>query len=60
MGQFEGDLQWSMEPLTADAARAPGLSLFTAMREQLGLRLESQRDLADVLVVDGVERPAPD
>jgi uncharacterized protein (TIGR03435 family) len=60
MGKFDWDLQWSMEPLTPDAARPPGVSLFTALREQLGLRLESQRGMADVIVVDGVERPGPD
>jgi uncharacterized protein (TIGR03435 family) len=59
-GKFDWDLQWTMEPLTPDATRPPGLSLFTAMREQLGLRLESQRGLVDVLVVDGAERPVPD
>lgn len=59
-GKFDWDLQWSMEPLTPDAARASGVSLFTAVREQLGLRLESQRGMADVLVVDAVERPTPD
>ena len=60
MSKFDWDLQWTMEPLTPDATRPPGLSLFTAVREQLGLRLESQRGVADVLVVDRVERPAPD
>lgn len=59
-GKFDWDLQWSMEPLTPDAPRASGVSLFTAVREQLGLRLESQRGMTDVLVVDSVERPAPD
>jgi uncharacterized protein (TIGR03435 family) len=59
-GRFDWDLQWTQEPLTPDTARAPGLSLFTALREQLGLRLESQRGLVDVLVIDSVERPAPD
>ena len=60
MSKFDWDLQWTMEPLTPDATRPPGLSLFTAVREQLGLRLESQRGVADVLVVERVERPLPD
>jgi uncharacterized protein (TIGR03435 family) len=59
-GKFDWDLQWTQEPLSADTARTPGLSLFTALREQLGLRLESRRGPVDVFVVDGVERPAPD
>jgi len=32
--------------------------LFTAFREQLGLKLESTK-LADVLVIDGIEKPSP-
>jgi uncharacterized protein (TIGR03435 family) len=58
-GTFDWDLQWTMEPLSPNTAAA-GVSLFTALREQLGLRLESQRAMVDVLVVDRVERPGPD
>ena len=32
-------------------------SLFTAIQEQLGLRLESQKIPSDVLVIDRLERP---
>jgi uncharacterized protein (TIGR03435 family) len=55
-GRFDWDLQWLPDPLTADVA---GASLFTAVREQLGFRLEAQRELVDVLVVASVERPTP-
>jgi uncharacterized protein (TIGR03435 family) len=34
-----------------------GPSLFTALQEQLGLRLEAKRDKVDVLVIDRLERP---
>jgi uncharacterized protein (TIGR03435 family) len=35
-----------------------GPSLFTAIQEQLGLRLESQKGPVDVLVIDRVEKPS--
>jgi len=43
----------------ADTLTPDGLSLFTAMQEQLGLRLEASRGDVDVLVIDHVERPTP-
>jgi len=37
-----------------------GPSLFTAMQEQLGLKLEATRASVEVIVIDSVERPTPD
>ena len=35
-------------------------TLFVALQEQLGLKLESSRGSVEVLVIEGVERPTPD
>lgn len=73
-GNFDLDLEWTpdnwrMAPdgpqLSPDIPRLPpvnpdGPSLFTALREQLGLRLESARAPVKVLVIDSVEQPMPD
>jgi uncharacterized protein (TIGR03435 family) len=44
---------------TADQALpdAPAPSLFTAIQQQLGLRLESAKGPVEFLVVDHIERP---
>lgn len=56
MGTYDMNLRWSSE-LTANSDLP---SLFTALQEQLGLRLERRRITAEVFVVDQFERPAPD
>jgi plasmid stabilization system protein ParE len=39
------------------ASTSSGPSIFTAVREQLGLRLESGRGLVEVIVIDDVHMP---
>ena len=42
------------------AVGAPGPSIFTALREQLGLKLEPRKELQKVMVVDRVNKePTP-
>lgn len=50
-GYFDIDLEWAPNP-TDD-----GPSLFTAVQEQLGLKLESAKGPLDVIVIEHAERP---
>lgn len=43
----------------ADAPNQDGPSLFAAVQEQLGLRVESQKGLVEMLVVEHADRPSP-
>ena len=67
-GEFDFSLRWTPDesqfrgmgitvPLPGDGTTAlPGL--FTAIQEQLGLKLEPQKIPCEVLVIDRVERPS--
>jgi uncharacterized protein (TIGR03435 family) len=35
------------------------VSLFTAIQEQLGLKLESEKSSVDVIVIDHIDPPSP-
>ena len=73
-GNFDFDLKWTPEGIPAGAPPPPGAppgtpaptidpngpSIFTAVQEQLGLRLESARGPVDVVVVDRAEKPGDD
>jgi uncharacterized protein (TIGR03435 family) len=54
-GTFDLDLTWAPDQLTQVDPNGP--SLFTALQEQLGLRLESTTGPVRVLIIDRVERP---
>ena len=55
VGKYDFMLKWS----SVDDPREPdGPSLFTAIQEQLGLKLETTKAPMDVLVIDHIERPS--
>ena len=60
-GDFDFQLEWTPE----EGPREPGTtsdsirpSIFTALQEQLGLKLESKRGPAPVLVIEKIEKPS--
>ena len=55
-GRYDFRMQWTVDPQRATDPDAPP-GLFTAIQEQIGLKLEPAKAMADVLVVDSVERP---
>ncbi len=60
-GPVDIDLHWSADgPARGDTSPTDSPSIFTAVQEQLGLKLESTRGPVEVLVIDHVERPTED
>jgi len=71
-GQFEIRLEWSPDPSASRspeavasataAAATPGerVSIFTALPEQLGVKVQDARAPLEVLVIEQLERPTPD
>jgi uncharacterized protein (TIGR03435 family) len=74
-GHFDFYVKWTPEQMPARPPGLPadqpirmnglaidpnGPSIFTALQEQLGLKLEPARGPVEVLVIDRVERPTSD
>lgn len=61
-GVFNLRLQWTLESARlakpSDVPTAEGPSIFTAIQEQLGLRLHAQKVPVEVLIIDHAERPS--
>lgn len=48
-----------LTPVTSDSSNESiGSDIFTAIQEQLGLRLESAKGPVEVLVIDSVQKPS--
>ena len=64
VGSYDLSVEWSPEPAPASTAGAapemPGASttFVEALKEQLGLKLESTKGPVEILVIDHVERPS--
>jgi len=62
-GYFDMQLQFDYAPFSGAFASPQssidGVSLFTALQEQAGLKLEAAREVVEVLVVDFAEMPTP-
>lgn len=64
-GRYDFTLKWAPDfsqfgghvPPPTEAPDAPP-SLFTAVQEQIGLKLETTKTMVDVLVIDHVEKPS--
>jgi uncharacterized protein (TIGR03435 family) len=62
-GNFDFRLAWTPDPapsaLDGQFAASPiGPSVFTALQEELGLRLDAAKGPVDVLVIDHVDEPS--
>ena len=58
-GIYDMHLDMGQTGLAADSSAEPGTSVFTSLQEQLGLKLESQKDQVENLIIDHIERPSP-
>jgi uncharacterized protein (TIGR03435 family) len=68
-GKYDWTLQWTAgaglgggplapAPESGDAPNSSGVSIFSALQEQLGLRLESTKAPVDTVVIEHIEEPS--
>ena len=67
-GNYDLTLNWTPDQIApnglagggpdSSTSSEPGPSIFTAIQEQLGLKLQSQKGPVEILVIDHVERPS--
>jgi uncharacterized protein (TIGR03435 family) len=54
---FDYEIRWTPIAASPDAPPAVGPSIFTALEEQLGLKLIPKHGPIDVLVIDSIKEP---
>jgi uncharacterized protein (TIGR03435 family) len=69
-GRYSFNIEFTPDQMPPPGGAPPGVqlppvnpdgpSIFTALQEQLGLKLESTRGPVETLVIDSVEQPTPD
>ena len=57
-GEFAFTLEWTLGLSESDVGPSSRPSLFTAVQEQLGLKLEPAKGPVEVLVIDHLEKPS--
>jgi uncharacterized protein (TIGR03435 family) len=57
---LSGNFEWMLSVASAANPSADVPGIFTALQDQLGLKLETRQAPVDVLVVDSVQLPTPD
>jgi uncharacterized protein (TIGR03435 family) len=57
--RYDFELHWSSDNTPADSPAAVYPTIFTAVQEQLGLKLEPSTAPLDILVIDSAEPPTP-
>jgi uncharacterized protein (TIGR03435 family) len=59
-GIFDFKVEWTQDEQFRAAGASASPAIFTALTEQLGLRLQGDRAPVEVLVIDAIERPTAD
>lgn len=57
-GVYDFSLEWTPEMGASDSADRTGPSVFTAVQEQLGLKLEKQKVAVEIFIIEHVEKPS--
>ena len=56
IGTYDFTLSWKADK---DRADSDGPSIFSAVQEQLGLKLEAQKGAVEMLAIDRADKPSP-